>query len=110
MKKYFFITDSVHGFSVGADDVVALKSEGNYTRIYLTGGKQILVRCPVYKCAEKLRGETLFEACRGKWVNLAAIEEVLIHDAKRWLFKMGDGVEPIVLSRAASVRMKAMRL
>jgi DNA-binding LytR/AlgR family response regulator len=109
-RGHYFVGDTAKGFIVHPEDVIRLESDQNYTRVLLADGKIIMIRRPVYVCAEKL-GKDFFEAHRGRWVNLTAVKEVRVHvDSKRYVFLFGPGIEPIVLSRHASLKLKAMRL
>jgi DNA-binding LytR/AlgR family response regulator len=105
----YYVGDTAKGFIVHPEDVIRLESEQNYTRVFLAGGNTIIVRRAAHTCAEKL-GKDFFEARRGRWVNLDKVKEVRVHDAKRFEFLMGPGVEPVILSRLASKSLREMSL
>ena len=81
-------------------------SEGNYVRVFISNGKNVLVRKALHKATEELK---LFHANRHESVNLSQVAHVKVFDAKRFEFEMSDGTR-IVLSRSASLNLKGMSL
>jgi len=109
LLERYFAGDRAKGFFVHHDNVLGLQAVKNYTHVFLASGKTIIIRRPVYICAEKL-GKDFFEVRRGRWVNLEAVQEVRVHDDKRYVFLFEPGTEPVILSRLASIRLRRMSL
>jgi len=61
---------------VDAEDVMVIRSEGNYCRIYLKTGKDVEITQNIFKVAELLNSPNILKAHRSAYVNMQYIKRI----------------------------------
>ncbi len=97
-KKKIGLPDGGGLLFVSIDDIVRCESEGNYTNIFLTSGKKILVAKTMGEYEELFRDESFFRIHRSHLVNVNHIQKFVKSSNSNYVL-MSDGSKADVSRR-----------
>lgn len=94
--------DGEKNHRLNEDDILYIKSEHVYVRIYLADNRQVVVRKPLYQVLKELNSKVMFQCHRSYAVN---INKISIYNDNQ--INLSNG-ENIPLSRSRKESLKAM--